>query len=147
MKRFFLAALAVVCLGLSLSVAQNINKAIQLSQDSSGSFGVDSNNNVYFPAHILNNGPGNPTAASCGTTPVVSTDSTDNFGQVTGGSANQAGCLLSFKTAYLQAPKCVVTAQNPATSPLAYNVVATGINITGTNMGAAIANYVCFGAK
>lgn len=147
MKRVLLAGLAVICIGLGVSVAQNVNKAIQLSQDATGSFGVDSNNNVYFPAHILNNGPGNPAvAAAGGTAPTINAGATDNQGIVTGGGASTTTVTITFKAAYLATPACVVSSQNPGTSPLAYNPVATGINIT-TGIGAAIVHYVCMGAK
>lgn len=147
MKRVLLAGLAVICIGLGVSVAQNVNKALQLSQDATGAFGIDTNNNVYFPAHILNNGPGNPAvAAAAGTAPTINTGATDNQGIVTGGGTSTSTVTVTFNKAYLATPACVVAAQNPATSPLAYNSVATGINIT-TAVGAAIVNYVCMGAK
>ena len=53
---------------------------------------------------------------------------------------------MLFRTAYISAPDCVLISHNSGTSPLAYSAVATGINIT-TNMGAAIASYVCSGQR
>ena len=138
----------VICLigGLAFALAQNINKALQLSQDSTGAFGIDTNNNVYFPAHILNNGPGTPTVvAAAGTTPTII--GTDNQGTISGGTAGTTSTLtLTFNKAFLAAPACMLASQNPAVSPLAYNVAPTGINIT-TGVGAAVVQYLCMGAK
>lgn len=147
MKKYLLPSALILVFGLGVALAQNITKAIQLSQDATGAFGIDTNNNVYFPAHILNNGPGVPTVTTTiGTTPTITATSTDNQGVVTG-SANDTGVVaITFSKAYLAAPACMVASENPATSPLAYNVVPTGINIT-TSMGAVIVNYLCFGAK
>lgn len=149
MKKYLLPSALILVFGLSVALAQNITKAIQLSQDATGAFGIDTSNNVYFPAHILNNGPGVPTVtATVGTAPSITSTSTDNQGVVTGNGNNIGSTIaITFSKAYLAAPACTVVSENPATSPLAYNVVPTGINISSTTTGSAIINYLCFGAK
>lgn len=145
MKKYLLPSALILVLGLGYALAQNINKAIQLSQDATGAFGVDSSNNVYFPAHVLNTAlAGAPTVAAAAGT--VTITGSDFAGTVVGAAASTSTVTVTFKAAYLAAPTCVLISQNSATSPLAYNAVATGINIT-TAMGASTANYVCTGAR
>jgi hypothetical protein len=147
MKKYLLPSVLILIGFLGYALAQSITKSVQLSQDPTGTIGYDTNNNVYFPAHINNNGPGIPTVAtSAGTAPTINANSTDNQGIVTGGAASTQSVTIVFNKAYLAAPACVVVPENPSTSPLAYNVVATGINIT-SGVGAAIVNYLCMGAK
>lgn len=147
MKKLFLPSALILVLGLGFALAQNITKSVQLSQDGTGTIGYDTSNNVYFPAHILNNAlAGAPTAsAPVGTAPTLRTGSSDFSGGWIGGAGNTSG-TITFKTAYLQEPNCLVISQNPATSPIAYNAVATGINLT-TLTGAVVVNYICSGAR
>lgn len=134
------AALAILGVG---AVAQNINKALQLSQDPTGAIGVDTNNNVYFPGHVLTVGPGTPVATSCGGGTVTGTDTA---GTVSGSAAGGTGCVITFSKAYLATPYCIVTSENPATSPPAATMTTTAITI-GTTMGAAVIHYACSGSK
>lgn len=143
MKKYLLPSALILVGFLGFAVAQNITKSIQLSQFPNGPIGMDSSNNVYFPAHVLNAGATPSVSPQAGTATVVGSDFS---GTITGGGASTSQVFLTFKTAYSAAPNCVVTTQNPGTSPLAYNVVATGINITGS-MGAAKAVYICSGAS
>lgn len=144
MRKYILPSVLILLLGLGYGVAQNITKALQLSQ-SPGAFGVDGSNNVYFPRHILNLGKA-PAVSSCGSSPTLATGSSDFVGTITGGT-NHTACTLTFNTAYLAAPSCVVSGQSSyATSPIAYNVVATGINLT-TFSGTDVVSYICSGAS
>ena len=143
MKKYLLPSALILVGFLGFALAQNITKSVQLSQYANGPIGMDGSNNVYFPAHVLNLGKAPTVAAAAGT---VTVSGNDFNGQITGGSAATSTVTLTFKNAYAAAPNCVLISQNSATSPLAYNAVATGINIT-TSMGAAIANYVCSGAS
>lgn len=144
MRKYLLPSALILLIGLGYGVAQNINKALQLSQ-SPGAFGVDASNNVYFPAHVLNVGKA-PTVSSCGTSPTLATGSSDFSGTITGGT-NHTACTLTFRTAYGAAPTCVAAGQSSyATSPIAYNAVATGINFT-TFSGTDVVNYICSGAQ
>jgi len=140
MKKYLLPSALILVGFLGFALAQNITKSVQLSQFPNGPIGMDGSNNVYFPAHVLNNGPSATVSAVAGTATVVGTDFA---GKITGGSAATSTVSLLFSHAYVS-PICLLTVQNPATSPLAYSVVTTGINITSA-MGAAIANYICSG--
>ncbi len=143
MKRLLLALLAVSCLGIGWGVAQNITKAIQLSQDATGAFGIDTVNSVYFPNHVNTNISTTPSISSVGTAATIV--GTDTAGVVTGGGANTQTTTLTFSTAYGARPACTVTSQNSATSPLGYLVTAAILAISP--MGAAVANYVCVGVR
>ena len=147
MKKYLLPSALILIGLLALANAQTINKALQLSQDPTGSFGVDTANNVYFPAHVLNTAlNGTPTVSQLsGSAPTVT--GSDFAGTISGGNANTTttGVLL-FAKAFVTAPICVAVSQNTGTSPLAYNVVATGLNIT-SNIAASVINYVCVGNK
>lgn len=147
MKKYLLPSGLILALGLGIALAQNINKSIQLSQDATGTIGYDTSNNVYFPAHILTTGlAGAPTVSSpLGTAPTVT--GTDFMGTITGGSAANTTATITFKTAFLATPDCILQTRNPGVSTLAYNTATTGINITTATMGAAVATWVCSGAK
>lgn len=146
MKRFLLPfAALILVLGFGFTTAQNINKAIQLSQDPTGAFGVDTNNNVYFPAHVLNSGS-TPAISNGGTGTAATVVGSDTIGTITGGANTNTTANLTFRRAFVNTPVCIVVSQNPATTPIAYNTVLTGINITST-IGAAIINYFCSGSK
>lgn len=146
-RYFILACLMVICVGAGWPLAQNINKALQLSQDPLGQFGVDTNNNVYFPNHVLVRPAQPPTLASCGTSPTIS--GSDFAGTVTEGTGGAtAGCLITFNTAYLTTPFCVVSARTFTTaSPISRVLWPTGIAITHA-AGASIAyDYFCSGTR
>ncbi len=147
MKRFFLASLAIICLGLGLAVAQNVNKALQLSQDPTGAFGVDTNNNVYFPGHILTTGPTTkPALTTCGTSP--SNVGTDTAGVVTEGTGGPTGCLITFNRAYLAAPYCITSLRiATSASPISRAVYTTGIAITHLAGDSAVYDYFCTGSR
>lgn len=143
MKKYLLPSALIMVGFLGFALAQNITKSVQLSQFPNGPIGMDGSNNVYFPAHVLNLGKAPTVAAAAGT---VTVSGNDFNGTISGGGASTSTVTLTFKNAYAAAPNCVMTTQNPAVSPLAYNVVATGINITGS-MGAAKAVYICSGGS
>ncbi len=149
MRKYLLPSALILVLGLGFAIAQNITKSVQLSQDASGPIGYDTQGNVYFPAHILaTNGLwGAPTVhTDTGTAATIDANATDFSGTVTG-SANSGAVQVVMSKAYLATPHCVVTSQLIATtSPIVYNLVATGINITSA-FGAQVVNYVCSGAK
>ena len=149
MRKYLLPSALILLLGLGYSFAQTITKAIQLSQDATGVFAVDSNNGVYFPGHILSPTKGVvlPTVTSGGTnTPAIS--GTDTAGTVTMGTS-AASASVVFGTTYNTAPQCVlssVTGVNTPT-PMTYNTVLTGIIIS---QGVASANkwsYICMAAS
>ena len=147
MKKYLLPSALILVFGLGLALAQSITKSVQVRPDPSGTIGYDTNNNIYFPAHVLSTGPGLPTASSpAGTAPAMAAGSTDFVGQFQGATGNNTASII-FNKAYAGVPTCLAISQNPATSPIAYNAVATGINFTTANNGSVIINYICSGPK
>jgi hypothetical protein len=147
-KNFILAGLLICAVGASISIAQNINRALQLSQDPLGQFGVDSNNNVYFPGHVLVRPTQAPVVSSCGTSP--SNSGSDFAGTVTEGTTS-TGCVITFNQVYLTAPFCVTQQRTFTTaSPISRQLFVTGILITHAAMatGATMAyDYFCSGTR
>lgn len=147
MKRLLLAGLAIVCLGIGVGVAQNITKALQLSQDPNGAFAVDNVNSIYLPKHLVTNDQLTPTvAAAAGTAPTVT--GTDLAGTIVGGAASTTTVTLTFATAFSTGtvPRCVAQSRNPATSPLAATP-STNVGFTVGSMGAATLDYICVGIR
>lgn len=142
-RRLVLPLLAALAIGLGGVAAQNITKSVQLSQDGSGPIGFDTNNNVYFPAHINNSGIAPALGTNCSTATITGSDTA---GRIVGVAATTGTCTVTFNKPYVATPFCIATTQNPATSPLAYNVVPTGLNLT-TITGAVTANYICQGGS
>ncbi|MDP3853143.1 hypothetical protein [Phenylobacterium sp.] len=85
-----------------------------------------------------------PALSNCGTSPAITTGSTDTAGEVTEGSGASA-CTITFATAYAAAPFCTVTSQGGLV--FSYAVSTTAIIVT--NVGALSStklNYHCMGA-
>ena len=145
MRKYLLPSALILAFGLALAFAQNINKALQLSQDATGAFGVDTNNNVYFPGHILTTGPGTPVVTSCGGgTPTIA--GTDFAGTVTQGTS-AAGCTITFNKAFVAAPTCIINTATMA-SPISWTTSTTAITeVNYASPSSEIINYICTGAK
>ena len=142
MRKYLLPSALILAMGLGLALAQSITKAIQLSQDSTGAFGVDTNNNVYFPAHILSTGP--TPSLSLGT---LGTGSSDTQGLITE-SSNSIGGVLTFGKAFVTAPNCVLVAQTAASAtPLTYSTVTTALTYSHVSQVSQKLNYFCSGAS
>ena len=149
MRKYLLPSALILVLGLGFAIAQSITKSVQVSQDPLGPIGYDTQGGVYFPGHILStNGlNGAPTVhTDIGTAATLDANATDFSGTLTGGGVNDTTVQIIMSKAYNAVPHCVVTSQNVGTSPVAFNLVASGINIT-SQLGASIVNYVCSGAK
>lgn len=133
-----------LALGIGFAGAQTINKALQLSQDASGAFGVDTTSNVYFPGHILNTGNAGPlpTVTSNVGSPTVSTASTDVAGTITAGTSS-TGIDLVFGRAYVTAPNCVVAWAGGSNSPVSYTIGTTAIHMSQGVASANKINYFC----
>lgn len=149
MRKYLLPSLLVLLLGAGFSFAQTINKALQLSQDNTGAFSVDSFLGVYFPGHILSPTGGArpaPTVSSGATTPTIA--GTDTAGLITMDAAGTT-VTATFGTAYGTVPRCVVSNQGTVTTTTAYTVATTSLAITVS--GAAGANnklnYWCAAAS
>jgi hypothetical protein len=146
LRLLFLPSLLILALASSLGVAQTINKALQLSQDASGAFGVDTTNNIYFPGHILNTGTGGPAPTIAGTgTPALT--GTDVGGVITMGSSATTA-VVTFGRAYVSTPHCVVSPQNAfTTTNIAYTVTTTRISMTQNSTSGNLVNYFCTAAS
>lgn len=129
MRKYLLPSALILFLGLGFAVAQTITRAIQLSQDTTGAFGVDLNNGVYFPGHILSTGSGRPAPTVAGTgTPSVA--GTDTAGTITMGTSGTTA-TITFGQAYVTAPNCVVSWQSGlATTAISYAVTTAVIQLT-----------------
>jgi hypothetical protein len=130
---------------IGLAGAQVINKALQLSQDATGAFGVDTNQGVYFPGHLLNTGAANPvpTVISSAGSPTVS--GTDFAGTITAGTSS-TGVNLTFGRAYVSTPTCLVTWRGPNTvTPISYATFPTGVALTQGSTSSNKVDYICTG--
>jgi hypothetical protein len=144
LRRLFLPSLLILGLASVGAVAQTITKALQLSQDATGAFGVDTYNNVYFPGHILsvNRGSVQPTVAGTGT-PTIS--GTDTSGTITMGSSATTA-VVTFGRAYVSAPNCVLSPQNAfTTTNIAYTTVTTSLSLTQNSTSGNKISYFCSG--
>lgn len=143
MRKYILPSLLVLALSAGLGVSATINKAIQLSQDATGAFGVDTNNGVYFPGHILSPAPvPAPTVAGTGTPTLTGSDVA---GVVTTGN-NATTATVTFGTAYTSVPTCVVTLKTAlaaSVTPISYSVATTSIAITQNAASANTIAYIC----
>lgn len=144
-RKYILPSLLILALAGSVALAQTITRAIQLSQDTSGAFGVDANNNIYFPAHLLvpaNTNTPIPTITGTGT-PTLS--GTDAAGLITMG-ASATTAVAVFGRAYVTTPFCVVTWQAPmngTATPIAYTLTTTRISISQGATSGNLINYMC----
>ena len=140
-KRILSGALGLgLALGIGLAGAQTINKALQLSQDATGAFSVDSFLGVYFPGHILSPTGGTrpaPTVTGTGT-PTIS--GTDTSGTVTMGTSSTTA-IVAFGAAYGTSPNCSVTWQSG--SPSAYSTTTKVINITQISASGNLITFNC----
>lgn len=142
MKRFLLALATIVCVGLGLAVAQNIQRSIQLSQSPIGPFGVDAANSVYFPGKVMTAGS-SPTLSGFGTGGSIT--GSDFAGILQAGTGSSTTAAFAFRTAFTSSPYCTAN----ASSSTAVGVVATpgGVSFTlssGAVFGQQIM-YSCIG--
>lgn len=141
LRHLILPSLLVLCLASGIAVAQTIVRALQLSQDTSGAFGVDANSGIYFPSHLhtLTN---NRTPSVTGTgTPTIS--GSDTAGVITMGT-NATTATVLFARAYGAAPFCVLSPQNAfTTTNIAYSTVTTSLALTQNSTSGNKINYIC----
>lgn len=145
MKRIFLASLTVICLGLGLAIGQNITRSVQLSQDPTGPFGVDSLFGVFFSNHVNTNQVASPTVGNCGTSPTFT--GTDTAGEMIEGSGTVTNCSMTFARAYTATPYCVATSSS-TTTPVAVLASPNGFNVTHLSSAALMRwYYSCTGGR
>lgn len=139
MKRYLLPSFLILACFLGGAIGQNITRSVQLSQDPTGIYGVDTNNNVYFANKILARSTNAvPVLTGCGTAPSILGN--DTVGKLTTGSAATT-CTVTFSLAYNVAPACVISAQGTATQPT-FTTSTTAITIT-VDIASTVYNYIC----
>lgn len=146
-KRYVLPSLLILALAGSFAIAQTFTKALQLSQDTSGAFGVDASNNLYLANKLMsptgNAGVRNTPVVTGTATPTIT--GTDTAGTVTAGTA-ATSVIVTFGTAYGVSPNCIVARQDAsATSVIAYTIATTGITMTTAAGTGFKINYWCTG--
>lgn len=147
MRKYLLPSLIVLALSGALAVAQTITRAIQLSQDTTGAFSVDTNSGVYFPGHVLSSRGGavNIPAATVSGNNTPTLVGSDTMGTVTFGSGSTTA-TVAFGQSYVTVPSCVVSLQQGKTASAISYVPATGnlaLTITSNGTPFAAANYMC----
>ncbi len=149
MRKYILPSLLVLCLGAGLSFAQTFTRALQLSQDTTGAFGVDANNGVYFPGHVLSltNARPAPVLTSCvtGGSPLIT--GTDFSGVITAGTTASTTCTVTFGTAFVTAPNCVVAWQTGPLAAMSWVTSTTALTITQTSNASSKIAYICTSAS
>lgn len=141
MRKYLLPSALILLLGLGVALAQTITRAVQLSQDTSGAFSVDSTNGLYLPGHLLSIGSPIPSITGTGTPTVTGTDFA---GVVTMGSSGTTA-TVAFGRAYLSNPWCVATWQSG--SPSSYTPATTSISFAQIASSGNRINYICSGAS
>jgi hypothetical protein len=147
MRKYLLPSALILLLGLGFALAQTFTRALQLSQDTTGAFQVDSNNNLYIPGHQLTTGPGTPTCTPTASGGACTVVGTDTAGLITNG-ANSVGVTIAFNKAYLATPYCMVFSQAALATPIAAAAVGFQALIT-TQVGTSsnVVSYYCSGSK
>jgi hypothetical protein len=147
-NRLLSAALGIgLAFGIGFAGAQTITKALQLSQDATGSFSVDSFLGVYLPGHILSpTGGARPAPTVTGTgAPTIS--GTDTAGTITMGTSATTATVL-FGTAYASVPVCMVTPDNAfTTTNIAVVRATTSLALTQNSTSANKVSYICISAS
>jgi hypothetical protein len=143
--------LALVALLGSVSFAQTINRSLQASQDATGPFGVDTNNNLYVQnnRHLLtsNNASSPPVLSACITGGTPTLVGTDFAGLITSGTTASTSCVVTFGTAFVTAPNCAVTWQTGPLAAMSWTTSTTALTITQTSTASVKIAYICTSAS
>jgi len=109
------------------------------SATSSGAlFGVNQYGHVFASSTA-------PVLSSCGTSPSITSDSSDYAGTITVGST-ASGCTLSFGTPFTTGPHCVLQNETGSvTNTFSYTESTTGFTVTETSLGGDKIDYICTG--
>lgn len=96
---------------------------------------------IFTNGHIDSTGTV-PTLSSCGTSPNAT--GTDSAGIIQVGSVAATACTLTFASAYVNTPSCLVTNQNMSVvNAMTYTVTTTTLVISETGLTSAKLNYMC----
>jgi hypothetical protein len=150
MIRKYLAPVGLIlALSLGLTYAQSINRALQVSQDSTGQIGYDNiQGSVFLPGHILTTTKVAPPPVLTGTNCTGGTFvGTDTAGTITGTSSAYTSCVVTFGTAYQTAPYCNVTWGTGPLAAMSWTTSTTALTITQTSTASTRINYICTSAS
>lgn len=100
------------------------------------------NGSVTTPSHVVT-GATPPVLTSCGTSPSIT--GSDTAGIVTMGTGTPTGCVITFATAYVTAPVCVVTWIATPLASQSYVTSNTAITLTQTATSSNKVQYMCVG--
>jgi hypothetical protein len=145
MRKYILPSALILACFLGAALSQNINRAVQLSQDPTGLVGYDTSNNIYVPNHLnatTRGGPA-PVLSACitgGTPTLVGTDFT---GTINAGSTASTSCVVTFGTPFIVAPRCVVAWSSGPLAAMSWTTSTTALTITQTSNGSSIIQYIC----
>lgn len=102
-------------------------------------FGVDQFGHVFASSTT-------PVLSTCGTSPSITTDSSDFSGTITVGSVAATGCTLTFGTLHVNAPHCVITNQSMSVvNAMTYTEGTTGFTVSMTGLTGDKLDYICTG--
>jgi hypothetical protein len=87
-------------------------------------------------------GGATPVLSSCGTSPTLDANATDQSGTITVG-AGASSCTLIFSQPKLSIPHCNVTSQT-GTIAISYTETASALVITNATLGGDLVDYNCF---
>jgi hypothetical protein len=98
-----------------------------------------------FGAHISMNpaSPAPPVVTSCGSGPTVV--GSDTAGEVTSGTGSPTSCTITFHTAFLTQPYCLVQDRSAIANLTSFTVSASAIVVTNTAASSQKLVYHCFG--
>lgn len=147
MRKLLPLTALILAAALSWASAQVINKTVGLSQDPTGTIGVDTNNNIYFPGHILTTGPGTPVLGGCITGGSPTITGTDFAGVIVAGTSASTSCTVTFAKAFLAAPVCLVVWNTGPLAAMSWTTSTTVLTITQTSNASSGIGYLCTGAK
>src|ERR1017187_2184781 len=145
MRKYLLPSALILALGLSFAWAQSITKSVQLSQDATGKIGYDTKDNVYFPAHVLSRTDVRPApvvGSSCGTSGATIVG-TDFSGVATVGGSATTSCVITFGTAFVTAPNCVVAPMSGILAAFSWATSTTALTVTQTSTASNTIAYIC----
>lgn len=112
----------------------------------SGTFSVSGEST--FSSHIMFTQSSQPTVYSCGTSPIITTKSTDNVGEVTWGTGTPTSCTIFFANSFPLKPHCIIQAETATPTGVGYTSTTTSFTMTTASPSASgVFDWICFGDK
>lgn len=130
--------------GVLLSSVDDANATFKGMEFKAGLFQFTSSSGTA--THISTGQTTAPALTSCGTSPVIV--GTDTAGEVTMGTGNPTGCVITFNVAYTTKPSsCVVQWEATPLASQSYSWTNTAITLVQTATSSNKAAYICMGAS